>query len=51
MLTVMEDLRCIARVRNLNVVYGIASSLFEWQLVKYELDKEISMVSSGFEVS
>ena len=51
MLLVMEDLRCIARVRGLDVVYGIATSLFEWQLVRYELDKEIRMESTGFEVS
>jgi len=51
MLEVMEDLRFIARDRSLDVVYGIATNLFEWQIVRYEMSKEINQQSSGFEIS
>jgi len=42
MLDLMEDLRFFARARpNVDIVWGIATSLYEWQLVRYSKQLEI----------
>lgn len=41
MINLMEDLRFFARARrNVDVVWGIATNLFEWQIVRYIKSKE-----------
>ena len=42
MLDLMEDLRFFARARpSVDIVWGIATSLYEWQLVRYSKQLEI----------
>lgn len=40
MLLVMEDCRFFARSQQQPVVWGVASNLFEWQLVRYDMTSE-----------
>lgn len=42
MLDLMEDLRFFTRARpDVDVVWGIATSLYEWQLVRYSKQLEV----------
>ena len=42
MVALMEDLRFFARARNIDEVWGVATSLYEWQVVWYSKHREIN---------
>ena len=51
MVTLMEDLRFYARARNVDEVWGVATSLYEWQIVWYSKHKEINQHPEFFMMS
>ena len=51
MINLMEDLRFFSRARQVNIVWGIATNLYEWQIVWYSRDREINRQSEFFMMS
>ena len=40
-ISLMDQMRLLCRSRNLNEVFGVATTLYEWQIVYYSRTKEL----------
>jgi len=47
----LEHMRLFARARSLNFVWGLASNLYDWQILTYDKQAEVRQAKDFYEMS